>query len=122
MERSKVGGMNQGGGGAAATDCLARTAERFVEEHVDEAFGVAHLARVMQVSRRTLERAFRDAFGEPPHVRIVRIRIARARQSRRIDPTLTLTAVAKAAGFSGVRQLRRAAASLGSDAFLDGGG
>lgn len=92
---------------------LADRAVRFIEEHVGEQFGVDGLARAMRVSRRTLERSFRESFGETPRVRLMKIRVAAAQRARQADSSQTLAAAARAAGFNGARHLRRAFASLG---------
>lgn len=97
------------------TDGLAVRAVRFMEDNVGQRFNVDFVVRKLGVSRRTLERAFSQAFGETPHARLMRIRGHAARRALEADPGRTLASVARTAGFSSVRHLRRALDSLGTE-------
>lgn len=99
---------------------LPARAVRFIRDHIGERFDVAHLARKLRVSRRTLEREFQAAFGESPHVRLLRLRAEAARSAHDATPGTTLTAAARAAGFSSVRHLRRTLVALALPPFAAG--
>jgi LacI family transcriptional regulator len=92
---------------------LPTRAVLYIREHIGEPFDVEHLARKLRVSRRSLERAFRDAFGEPPRVRLQRLRAEAALAALAAGPGTALTAVARSSGFSSVRHLRRTLDALG---------
>lgn len=88
-------------------------AVRFIELHIAEPFDVEHLARGLRISRRTLEKAFRNAAGETPRDRLLRMRAEAAIAVRAGQPGMTLEALAKATGFRSVRHLHRSFAAVG---------
>jgi LacI family transcriptional regulator len=92
---------------------LAARAVTFMKDRIGERFGVELVARKLRVSRRTLERAFNDVFGESPHVRLLRIRAEAALAARAVRPDRSLTSLARDAGFSDVRHLRRTLKHVG---------
>lgn len=92
---------------------LVARAVTFMKDRIGDRFGVEHVARKLRVSRRTLERAFRHVFGESPHVRLLRLRADAARAARAARPDRPLTDLAREAGFSDVRHLRRALRQMG---------
>lgn len=96
------------GGGDLPTQAVL-----YIRDHIGEAFDVEHLARKLHVSRRKLERGFQQAFGESPRTRLLRLRAEAALAARAADPCMTLTAMARAAGFSSVRHMHRTLAALG---------
>lgn len=71
-------------------------------------FGVEWLVQRTKRSRRWLELRFREVMGQPPHVVINRLRVAKAREmlgSPQYDH-LTLTDIAARCGFNDLRRFR----------------
>ena len=58
----------------------AQRARSYLEEHVAEAVSLAQLAEVSQCSPFRLVRAFRDAFGLPPHAFQLQLRVRRGQE------------------------------------------
>lgn len=80
---------------------------RFVREHgCNEDLDADMVAAGCRISRRTLFRALAD--DEPFTALVRRIRVERAQQVLRSNPTLPLAAVAQQCGFNGAAQLHRA--------------
>lgn len=96
-----------------ADDGLALRAVTLVKDNITEPCDVATVARRLRVSRRKLERAFQSVFGETPRLRLLRIHAGAALTARARNPGVPLAAIARAAGFSDARHLRRALGSLG---------
>lgn len=94
-------------------ESLALRAVTLVKDRIAEPCDVAGLARRLRVSRRKLERAFQSTYGESPRVRVLRLHAEAAVAARQENPDLPLAAIARAAGFSDARHLRRAFDSLG---------
>jgi AraC-like DNA-binding protein len=57
-----------------------RLVERYIEEHLDQQILVANLSELVDLSEAHFSRAFRLAFGKPPHAYIVRRRVELAAQ------------------------------------------
>jgi AraC family transcriptional regulator len=57
-----------------------RLVERYIEEHLDEQILVANLSDLIHLSEAHFSRAFRLAYGVPPHAYIVRRRLELAAQ------------------------------------------
>ena len=55
-----------------------RRVESYIEEHLDQQILVADLSALVDLSEAHFSRAFRLAYGEPPHSYIVRRRVERA--------------------------------------------
>ena len=96
-------------------EALALRAVTLVRDQIAEPCDVAALARRLRVSRRKLERAFQATYGESPRARVLRLHAEAALAAQRERPDRPLAAIARAAGFSDARQLRRALDSLGLD-------
>lgn len=58
----------------------ARRARDYLHAHVSEDVGLDDLARVAGTDRYRLTRAFKVAFGMPPHAYFIQLRLARARR------------------------------------------
>lgn len=95
---------------------LAARAVTLVRDHIREDWTVDQLARRLQVSRRKLERAFHDAFGEGPRGRIMRVRAEAALAARDGNRQRPLAAIAREHGFTDARHLRRILDRLGIEA------
>ena len=57
-----------------------RLVERYIEEHLDQQILVANLSELIHLSEAHFSRAFRLAYGVPPHAYIVRRRLELAAQ------------------------------------------
>jgi AraC family transcriptional regulator len=57
-----------------------RLVESYIEEHIDRPILVANLSALLDLSEAHFSRAFRLAYGEPPHAYIVRRRVQFAAQ------------------------------------------
>jgi AraC family transcriptional regulator len=57
-----------------------RLVERYIEEHLDQQILVANLSALIHLSEAHFSRAFRLAYGVPPHAYIVRRRLELAAQ------------------------------------------
>jgi AraC-like DNA-binding protein len=57
-----------------------RVVERYIEEHLDQQILVANLSELVHLSEAHFSRAFRLAYGVPPHAYIVRRRLELAAQ------------------------------------------
>jgi AraC family transcriptional regulator len=57
-----------------------RRVESYIEEHLDQQILVANLSELVDLSEAHFSRAFRLAYGEPPHSYIVRRRVELAAQ------------------------------------------
>jgi AraC family transcriptional regulator len=57
-----------------------RLVERYIEEHLDQQILVANLSELIHLSEAHFSRAFRLAYGLPPHAYIVRRRLELAAQ------------------------------------------
>jgi AraC family transcriptional regulator len=75
------------------------------EFNVSEPVGIDAILQASSVSRRWLEGAFSRRFGVAPYRYLLDLRIARARQLLRNDPTLSVREVAHRCGFSSGKQL-----------------
>jgi LacI family transcriptional regulator len=88
-----------------STDALAvadpdvAEAARFIHQHAGRQITVLDIARRATVSRRQLERRFREALGRTLHDEILRCRLDRARQLL-VNSDLTLPQIAMASGFA----------------------
>jgi LacI family transcriptional regulator, galactose operon repressor len=88
----------------AVTDVDLATALRFIRQNTGRTITVEQVADAACVSRSTLARRFRVVLGRSPLEEINRVRVERARHLL-IDTNLSMTQVAKAAGFNDGRSL-----------------
>jgi LacI family transcriptional regulator len=88
----------------AVEDEVLQAALVYLRQHVRESLTVAQVARDLAVSRRLLERRFRDVLGRSVLEQIHRMRVERAKELL-ADTSLPIDSVAVQAGFSGVRRL-----------------
>lgn len=80
-------------------DPVLAAALRFIRQHAHEAIGVADVLKEVSVSRRSLERRFRETIHRSPLDEITRARIQRARELLG-GTDLAMPAVARGAGFA----------------------
>jgi LacI family transcriptional regulator len=83
----------------AVNDPDVAAAVRFIGARAGEPTGVDDVVDAVTVSRRVLERRFRDALRRSVHDEIQRVHVARARQLL-AETGLSLPAIAKASGFA----------------------
>lgn len=83
----------------ATTDSDVALALRYIRDHAAAAISVEDVARGVTISRRQLERRFRDTLGRTVYDEIKRCRIDRAKQLL-AETELTIPQVAMASGFS----------------------
>jgi LacI family transcriptional regulator len=79
-------------------------AVRFIHNNASRPLGVKQLLEAVPVSRRSLERRFRAAFGRTPLDEILRVRLQRA-QSLLSGTDLPISAIAEQSGFVTNKQL-----------------
>lgn len=87
-------------------DPVAIQAARFVQRNACEGINVADVARHMPLSRRPLERRFKEAFGRTILDEIQRVRIGEAARLL-VQTPLPVGAVAQEAGFNNTQWLNR---------------
>ena len=78
----------------------------YLEQHCDEEITLDSLARLACLSRRSLTRAFRGAYGCSPIDHLIRLRVARAAALLE-DPRLSITEIAGRTGFGDGNYLAR---------------
>lgn len=79
---------------------------QYVRAHLGEPFGVERLLERSKMSRRLLERRFKECLGRNPYTFIIEERVNLARKLLAAPEQLTLTDVASACGFSELRRFR----------------
>lgn len=82
----------------AVADPVVASAMRFIRSEHHRSITVDDMAEHVAVSRRSLERRFREALNRSPREELVRFRIERARRLLR-QTELSITAIAEACGF-----------------------
>ncbi len=83
----------------AINDADVAESARFIHQHAGRQIGVLDVARRATISRRQLERRFKEALGRTIHDEILRCRVDRAKQLL-LESDLTLPQVAMASGFA----------------------
>lgn len=84
----------------------AAEAIRFVREHACEGISIDDIMRQTSVSRSTLERWFEKYLGRSPTHEILRVQVQRVQELLRTT-NLTLTDIARLAGFAHVESMQR---------------
>ena len=79
-------------------DPVVRAALRFIRRHACEGLKIDAILTELLVSRRSLERRFRDLLGRSPKEEVTRVQLERARQLL-AETDLSVAAVAHKAGF-----------------------
>lgn len=80
-------------------DDIAERARELISLNWQDGFSIAQLAQRMRVSRRLLERRFRNATGRSLHDELVRVRIERAKELLK-KRDVPVSEIAEACGFS----------------------
>lgn len=83
----------------AFADPQMSKAMRFIDEHACDGIGVEDILAAVALSRRSLERHFRQILGRSPHEHIRGLQVARAKRLL-IDTRIPLSEVAKSSGFA----------------------
>lgn len=99
--------------GPLEEESLVAEVAAFLERHLGERFGVDRILREFQVSRRKLERDFRDSLGLTPALYMMRLRANAAIERARSHPEETLSMVARRSGFRDLQHMRRTLKLLG---------
>ena len=92
---------------SAVEDPVVREAFRYIHERVTNGLNVDDVIREMEVSRRTLEKKFRDYLGMSPATVIRRARLMVVKRLLR-ETTFTMSQIAARSGFSHPEVLVRA--------------
>lgn len=91
----------------AVDDAAITAAVRFIREHAPERIGVEHVARALDVSRRTLDRRFMAVLGRTVHDELTSVRLQIARKLLS-DGQGTIAEIATAAGYGTAASFSRA--------------
>lgn len=91
---------------SAVDDPLVAEAVSFMRQHCHEAITVDDLARCFKLSRRTLEKHFRNSLGRSPGEELRRLRLEQAKRMLR-DTDLTLEQIAERSGYLHTNTLTR---------------
>jgi len=90
----------------AIEDTQIARALRFIKEHAVEGIEVEDVLDQVTISRRTLERRFRERLCRSPHDEIMRVRFERAERLL-VETTATVATVAEGAGFGSLKNFHR---------------
>jgi LacI family transcriptional regulator len=96
----------------AIGDAAVSAALQYMRRHLAEPVGVDDLARTAGVSRRLLERRFRNTLGRTPNVELRRMRVERAQQLM-LDTDWTAERIAQETGLSSARYMSHVFKKLG---------
>jgi LacI family transcriptional regulator len=91
----------------AVEDTMVQAAVRFLRAHAGEPIGVKHVARALDVSRRTLDRRFADRLGRTIHEELTAVRMQMARNLL-TDGHLPVAQIALACGYTTAASFSRA--------------
>jgi transcriptional regulator GlxA family with amidase domain len=76
-----------------------------LHQHIEQPISIDAVIAHVDVSRRWLEYAFRDAFGESPYQYLRHQRLAHAKRLLLDEPTMRIHRIAERSGFSSAKQL-----------------
>ena len=83
----------------AVHDPHVATAVRFIQDHLDESFGVERLLRLLPISRRRLENLFKENLGRTPYDYLCYVRIRRAKELLQGSKKMSMADIAESCGF-----------------------
>jgi LacI family transcriptional regulator len=83
----------------AVDDREVALACRYIREHACEGIDVSHVAKAASLSRRQLERRFRQSLGRTPHEEITLVQLARVKQLL-CETRMSLEQIAASTGYS----------------------
>lgn len=90
----------------AIHDPHVAAAARFIHEHLDEVFGVERLLKLLPISRRRLEKLFRQCLGRTPYDYLCHVRVTRAKELLAGREKLRVAEVARRCGFADAQRFR----------------
>ena len=93
--------------GVKVSDPRLQEALDYIQQHLNEPITIDHLTRHISVSRRWLEYAFRENFGESPYQYLRRQRLSKARLMLH-EPKWSIREIATVSGFSSPKQFKTA--------------
>jgi LacI family transcriptional regulator len=88
----------------AIEDAEVAKAVRFIRQHACEGIRVENVLEEVAMSRRSLEKRFRQAVGRPPHMEIRRVQLERVKQLL-VGSDYKLQKIAEVTGFSTAQYL-----------------
>lgn len=91
----------------AIQDMMIKAAVQFLRAHAGEAIGVKHVARALDVSRRTLDRRFAETLGRTVHEELTAVRMQMARNLL-TDGQTPVAQIARACGYTTAASFSRA--------------
>jgi len=91
----------------AISDALVKAAVQYIRKHAGKPIGVKHVARALNVSRRTLDRRFADGLERSVHAELTAVRMQLARKLL-VDSLRPIAEIARACGFTTAASFSRA--------------
>ncbi|MBN1908839.1 MAG: DNA-binding transcriptional regulator [Pirellulales bacterium] len=90
----------------AIHDPHVATAVRFIQDHLDEVFGVERLLKLLPISRRRLEKLFKECLDRTPYDYLCYVRVRRAKELMSGPDKLSISQVARMCGFPNAQRFR----------------
>lgn len=91
----------------AIQDTMIKAAVQFLRAHAGEPIGVKHVARALDVSRRTLDRRFAETLGRTVHEELTAVRMQMARNLL-TDGQTPVAQIARSCGYTTAASFSRA--------------
>jgi len=90
----------------AVYDPHVAAAVRFIHENLEQPFGVERLLKLLPISRRRLEKLFRENLGRTPYDYLCHLRVERAKELLMGRQKLRIADVAHRCGFASTQRFR----------------